>query len=1062
MLNYSNIITKAGPAVLGRASSYANKNSIQNLKVNVYYEDGAVATNVSADVLGTELYFVNIYFRDKAVYKYSCTCPYYNESQTICKHIAAVALYDSRFKEIADNKPPIKQNQLSLPFQSCGKLFDVYNKIELENALNGAQPKVNLFPCVRWEQGCLSLSLRMGYNKSYIVRNIYDLVSKTDSLSKHSYGVNLCVTHFHGMFEESSQKLFDAVYAHCKSNYQSYNTIRNGGLVLRGRLLDDIFNLYSENEGFFELENIIFKNADPEIPFKLISEGKNYILSRAVKELKIIEGAEHTYVYIINKIYRLSRAFCKSALPLLKLGENIVFSKDELNLFIVKISGLLDGFIKIDYGGYDAEAVKALETVFNIYLDISRPARYAGTPREGNGKTTLKLEAQQNGVKTEYNFYFKNNPYTYNAEKEMALESIINKYFNYEYRDGVYVTENEEKEFEFLTEGLKELSKHAKIFVSDEFNGLTAVRRPPKSSVGVKVDVGLLNVSLQFTDGFTIAEIKEILNAYKKKKKFVKLSSGFINLSESAELQSLETLENSFGDKIYKKSFTLTKNKAYLLEYLAEKNNIKLNRDALFDEIARGLKEYDGQSMSPPDYIEKVLRNYQKSGYKWLKTLQINNFGGILADDMGLGKSVMTISLIKTLPKNSKTIIVCPTSLLLNWQNEFDKFAPQTKVLCVRGSAGERKKLAEGAGNYEVLVISYDMLKKDINYYKDIPFTLAVIDEAQYIKNHNTLNSRSVKALKSEHRFALTGTPVENNIAEFWSIFDFIMPDYLYNYNKFKRDFESKIVKYKDKEVTRKLRYLTAPFILRRLKKDVLKELPPKIETMLEIELADKQKEIYAANLLKIKGEIGALSDEENKIQILAYLMRLRQICCHPSLYYEDYSGNSAKLDAALQLITDAVSGGHKLLVFSQFTSMLAIIAENLSKLNLEYYLLQGDTPAEERIRLVNKFNKAGGAQIFLISLKAGGTGLNLTGADIVIHFDPWWNLSVMNQATDRTHRIGQEKTVQVYKLVMKNTIEEKIMLLQQRKKELFDAVIGENEVDITKMSKNEILELLS
>ncbi|MCL2796814.1 MAG: DEAD/DEAH box helicase [Firmicutes bacterium] len=287
------------------------------------------------------------------------------------------------------------------------------------------------------------------------------------------------------------------------------------------------------------------------------------------------------------------------------------------------------------------------------------------------------------------------------------------------------------------------------------------------------------------------------------------------------------------------------------------------------------------------------------------------------------------------------------------------------------------------------------------------------------------------------------------------------MPGYLYSYHRFRETFERNIVKYADMAATGRLNAMTAPFILRRLKRDVLSELPEKQESVIEIELEDKQKDVYAAHALMFKESIKSLADDaRGKIQILAFLTRLRQLCCDPSLFLENYAGNSAKLEAALDLVSSAVQNGHKVLLFSQFTSMLAIIGKRLSEEGIEFFLLQGDTKVEDRVGLVDAFN-AGSTQVFLISLKAGGTGLNLTGADIVIHYDPWWNLSVQNQATDRAHRIGQKNVVSVYKLILKNTIEEKIVTLQNRKKELFDSIIREGETDITKMTKDEILSLL-
>ncbi len=338
-----------------------------------------------------------------------------------------------------------------------------------------------------------------------------------------------------------------------------------------------------------------------------------------------------------------------------------------------------------------------------------------------------------------------------------------------------------------------------------------------------------------------------------------------------------------------------------------------------------------------------------------------------------------------------------------------------------------------------------------------------VIDEAQYIKNHHTLNAHSVKEINSNGRFALTGTPIENNLSEIWSIFDFVMPGYLFSYHKFNQNYEIPIVKDGQQLILNKLKKLVLPFILRRLKKDVLKELPDKTETTMYAQLEGEQKKLYEANVALIKKEINEKMNQtgfnKNRMMILSMLTRLRQICCDPSLYYDNYNSESAKLDMCLDLIDNTIDSGHKILLFSQFTSMLAIIKNKLIEKGISFYLLEGATKKEDRKRFVDDFN-SDDTKVFLISLKAGGTGLNLTSADVVIHYDPWWNVSAQNQATDRTHRIGQKEHVQVYKLIAKNTIEEKILKLQDAKAQLANSIIVEDDGIITKMSQQEILDL--
>ena len=476
-------------------------------------------------------------------------------------------------------------------------------------------------------------------------------------------------------------------------------------------------------------------------------------------------------------------------------------------------------------------------------------------------------------------------------------------------------------------------------------------------------------------------------------------------------------------------------------------------------------EQIDVSSYSVPKDLNADLRFYQVYGFKWLNVLYDCGFGGILADEMGLGKTLQVISLLAYRNKEKiKSLIVTPASLVYNWYAEFNKFAPFIKVGMVVGNKDERSALLTRRHEYDVLITSYDLLKRDIDLYSDISFDVEVIDEAQYIKNQTTGAAKAVKEIDSKKRFALTGTPIENRLSELWSIFNYLMPDYLYSYEYFRKHFESPIVNDGDEDASNMLKKMIGPFILRRRKMDVLKDLPEKIERVYYANFDSRQKEIYDAQVMKIS-KLVENEDEKafstSKIAILAELMKVRQICCDPSLLLENYKGGSAKKDTCLQLIEESIDGGHKLLVFSQFTSMLEILEEELNKKKIAYYKITGATDKKERLELCNKFNKDD-VKVFLISLKAGGTGLNLIGADIVIHYDPWWNEAVISQATDRTHRIGQTNTVTVYKLIAKDTLEEKILKLQEDKQNLADEILSGANTSLSSMSKDELLELLN
>ncbi len=410
--------------------------------------------------------------------------------------------------------------------------------------------------------------------------------------------------------------------------------------------------------------------------------------------------------------------------------------------------------------------------------------------------------------------------------------------------------------------------------------------------------------------------------------------------------------------------------------------------------------------------------------------------------------------------------MVSPSSLTLNWQNEARKFTNELKTVVIRGTLQERKRLIEEIENYDLVITSYDLLKRDIELYKEKNYTFKYIiaDEAQYLKNSNTKNAKAIKEIKAETRYALTGTPIENSLAELWSIFDFIMPGYLFTYRKFKNIYETPIVKEEDEQAMAKLKMLIEPFVLRRNKKEVLTELPEKTVTVLSNEMNEEQQNLYLTYLARAKQEIAEKVEidgfENSQMQILAALTRLRQICCHPSLFVEGYNAGSSKLEQCIEIIEEAINGGHKILLFSGYTSMFEIIEKELKKRNIKYFKLTGATKIDERMKMVDEFNENSNIKLFLISLKAGGTGLNLTGADMVIHYDPWWNISTENQATDRAYRIGQKNNVQVYKLITKNSIEEKIYELQEKKAKLADSMLDTKTKFINRFSREEIMKL--
>jgi superfamily II DNA or RNA helicase len=483
------------------------------------------------------------------------------------------------------------------------------------------------------------------------------------------------------------------------------------------------------------------------------------------------------------------------------------------------------------------------------------------------------------------------------------------------------------------------------------------------------------------------------------------------------------------------------------------------NRQARMEPVALG-QPLDG-----------ILRDYQKQGVSWLRFLEANQFGGILADEMGLGKTLQTLAWLQ-LQRSTKeaqgkpALIVCPTSLVENWIDEGAKFTPSLRFLNVTG--GDRKTRLAKLAEVDVAVTSYAILRRDLDTYLAQDFSALVLDEAQHIKNKSTQNAQAVKSLRGHHRVVLTGTPVENSVSDLWSIMDFLMPGYLGTHDHFRGHFENPIQAGGEHavEAQARLRKKLQPFLLRRLKREVAKDLPPKIEKVASCPLTRDQlvvyQEILKASQNKISDMVGRQGFNRSRMEILKTLLRLRQVCCHLDLLkFKGLKSEapSAKMELFLEMLQEAMDGGHRVLVFSQFTSMLKILRGELEKMSIRHCYLDGAT--QNRLDMVKQFNSDSGIPVFLISLKAGGTGLNLTGADMVVHYDPWWNPAVENQATDRAYRIGQKRTVYSVKLISKNTVEERVLAMQQRKQQIINATLGEDTQFWEALSWDDIKDLL-
>ena len=600
--------------------------------------------------------------------------------------------------------------------------------------------------------------------------------------------------------------------------------------------------------------------------------------------------------------------------------------------------------------------------------------------------------------------------------------------------------------YNLLSIRFKELLKEGKVYLTKDFKDIRLIKGKDLEYSFIEEDEGYYFK----VKGFTLKELNSALYDMKNKKGFYKTkNNNYLDLQDKTVIRILNILDSL---DISDDNITIDKNNMlYINESLKNQGTAFDKGEETIKEIDKGLSNRKQREV--PDDLNAKLRNYQVEGFNWLNEIANLKVGGILADEMGLGKTIQIIAFLLS-QKGKKSIVITPTSLIYNWRDEFNKFAPSLNVGIIHGDKKNRVVMMEK--DFDVIVTTYGLIKNDYEYYKEKEFDFCIIDEAQNIKNSKAQNTKYVKAIKAGCRIALSGTPMENNLMELWSIFDYIMPGYLLSEAKFKE-------KYLKEDMYDELKELIKPFILRRLKKDVIDELPNKIEKKFMVEMEKNQKAVYQSYIKEVRQKL--YSGEDNKITVFSYLTKLRQLCLDPSLILDDYVGRSAKIEAALNIVNMAIAENRKVLIFSQFTSVLQKLGDELSEKNIGYLYLDGSTKANKRVEMVKEFNESEDLKIFLISLKAGGTGLNLTSSDLVLHFDPWWNPAIEDQATDRAHRIGQQNIVEVIKLIAKDSVEENIIRLQEDKRELINKVISGEEIGsnvIGKLSRDEIIDLFS
>ncbi|MFJ8530384.1 SNF2 helicase associated domain-containing protein [Bacillus sp. NPDC094106] len=1039
-------------------------------KVNITNYD--VERNVcEATVEGNEDFHVIIENADNGDIVGKCSCPSLASFHSYCQHIAAVLLYVNNFQQTGRSLHSSDfTNSMSRNVQFANGMLDLFGERPLRP--KSKQHRFDTRKILDVEFICMPVVSRNGgalfgiqvkLEKLYSIYKIREFLNKVEQ--RESF---ICSNDFTYMPEAHSfQQETDAVIQQLIQIYRNekmyveslqISSEQDESMILippaswdymLSLLSATQFATFAYDGNSFHGIQVSKKLLPIEFEFSKGANGGYTLQISGLHQVYVMD----TYAYALSggRLYRLNADDCNRLVELKRMMRNAQsnqfhISNEKMKYFVEKV---VPGLMKLG----------------NVRMDEVISERIEKTPL----KAKLFLDRVKNRLLAGLEFQYGNvviNPLEEDGQpsvlhrdekREQEILQIMNE-SAFAKTEGGYFMHNEEAEYNFLYHVVPKLKGLLEIYATTaiklRIHGGNSV---PLIRIRRKERIDWLSFRFDIK-GIPEAEIKGVLAALEEKRKYYRLASGALLSLESKEFNEINQFVKESG--IRKEFLKGEEVNVSLIRSVKWMNSLQegnvLSLDKSVQELVENIQNPKKLKFTVPNSLNTVMREYQTYGFQWMKTLAYYRFGGILADDMGLGKTLQSIAFIDSvLPeireKKLPILVVSPSSLVYNWLIELKKFAPHIRAVIADGNQTERRKLLKDITKFDVVITSYPLLRRDIRLYAQ-PFHTLFLDEAQAFKNHTTQTARAVKTIQAEYRFGLTGTPVENSLEELWSIFHVVFPELLPGRKEFgdlRREDIAKRVK---------------PFVLRRLKEDVLNELPEKIEHLQSSELLPDQKRLYAAYLAKLREETLKHLDKDtlrkNKIRILAGLTRLRQICCHPGLFVDDYKGSSAKFEQLLEIIEECRSTGKRILIFSQFTKMLSIIGRELNRQAVSFFYLDGNTPAFERVELCNRFNEGEG-ELFLISLKAGGTGLNLTGADTVILYDLWWNPAVEQQAADRAYRMGQKNTVQVIKLVAQGTIEEKMHELQESKKNLIAEIIESGQEKLSSITEEEIRDIL-
>ncbi|WP_322874529.1 DEAD/DEAH box helicase [Clostridium perfringens] len=1004
---------------------------------------------------------IKINMKNSDIMGTNCSCETFKENSKhiknyVCKHISATndVFYSLAKKKMQKNK--LKSNNKP-------KLIKEKNEEHKGKEKRFLSLDINIKHMVKEGITLFNCEFRIGAGNLNLILDLKDFLYKNSLKKPLKFNDGFTYNPLKDEFLDEDKRVLQFVASH-------KDMISGRYLRLKQNNLKDFLKLIDEKKKInfnFNSINYEVKVKKENVPVALtLKEGKEGFVLSHHKKFPVILNNLGDVMFFDRNLYLPRKRQLEYYIPIHKLflkNNTITYKKslESLRNLLEELKNISKNIVLDENVRVFKE--KLMKTTFNLY------------------KTEGKIYCN---VKIDYCGYIidlirdeKDNSFLRDLKSEKYIEFQLERFKFIKREEDFCFIGSEEEIYELFSKGIKKLKEFGEVLLSEELKEFKVLDSALISSELIELN-NFYKLKFDFGD-FELRELRESIEAMKKGDRFYRTKKVYLDLEDPGIVNFLNLLEDLGLENIKDNEVYIDKSKVlYIQEKLKDRTLSFIKGGNVLQEIVGKLLNKEFKRKLVPKALNAELRPYQKEGFKWINEITDLGFGGVLADDMGLGKTLQIIAFLLS-QKKSKSIVVVPTSVIYNWMDEFEKFAPSIRIGLVHGSKSKRDKVLRdfkrGLGikieeenlkeksyeKYDVLLTTYGTLKNDEKAYENLSFDYCIIDEAQNIKNPTAQATLSVKNIKSRCNIALTGTPIENNLMELWSIFDFVMPGYLFTKERFRERFIL------DESNLSELKSLITPFILRRLKEDVLSELPEKLEKKYLVEMKGKQKQLYSFYVKAIKNQLNENKSSEksgrDKINLFAYLTKLREICLDPSLVVPDYTGGSSKLTVVKEIVKDASESGKKILLFSQFTSVLQKIEEDFKKEDISYLYLDGGTSAKDRVERVKKFNEDSNIKVFLISLKAGGVGLNLTSASMVIHFDPWWNPAVEDQATDRAHRFGQENKVEVIKLVAKDTIEEKIVLMQEDKRELIQSLMDGKTMDgkvLKRLTEEEISKL--